>query len=137
MMSPGAGVSCNQFGLEPGSKKNYESARGYAERRLIHPMLAGLSACELKLEDSRHADETGERVGPHLDHYVFSVSLDRTLRGSQLGSHLLVQQTPSDQSENLAFPRGELSEPTFELDPLGMLGEPFTRQFGATNYRAY
>jgi hypothetical protein len=68
---------------------------GYAES--LNPShLAGSSARELKLKDSGHTDQTGERVGSHFDHYTFAVCLDRALRGSQLGSHLLVQQTPGD-----------------------------------------
>ena len=49
----------------------------------------------MRIEDSRHTNEASERVGFHFDHHAFAVGLDRALRGSQLDSHLFVQQTPS------------------------------------------
>jgi hypothetical protein len=78
------------------SKRNYELAPEVCGTTLNSSNVAGSSARELKLKDSRHADETGERVGLHFDHYAFAMCLDRTLRSSQLGSHLLVQQTRRD-----------------------------------------
>jgi len=89
----------------------------------------------MKLKDSGHAYEIGERASPHLAHYPLAMRLDCTFGRSQFGAGLLVQETGSDQTEDLAFARRETGVAFFEFDPLDMLGTPLAREIGAACYR--
>src|SRR5271154_3703500 len=62
--------------------------------------------------------------------------LDCPLSCSQFSAGLLVQETSSDQSEDIAFAGREAAVAFFQFDTLDVLGALRAREIGAACYRA-